>query len=296
MITIMGGAGHTGAGVAERLLKAGEKIRVLGRTPEKLQSLKAQGAEVMTGDAADPAHLARAFKGADAVYTLLPPNPASTDFRAEQDRVGEAIATVLRDVGVRHVVFLSSLGAELAGGTGPIAGLHAQEQRLRQLPGTNVLILRPGFFFDNHLGNIGLIKHQGINGGAIGPDVPMVMTSTRDIAAAAADALARRDFKGVVVRELLGKRDRTMREATAILGAAIGKPGLNYVQFSYDDFAAALQGAGFSANMAGLYAEMARAFNEGKIHSMRGRTLDNTTPTALEDFAPVFAAAYKAAP
>jgi uncharacterized protein YbjT (DUF2867 family) len=294
MIAVMGASGNTGMRITRLLLKEGEKVRALGRSAGKLAALKSAGAEVLAGDALDQAFLTAAFQGADGVYTLFPPDFRSTDYRAQQDRQGEAIVKAIRDSGVRHVVFLSSLGAEHMEGTGPIAGLHAQEERLRELGGTNVLVLRAGFFFENFYSTLDLIKHQGINGGAVAPDVPISMIATRDIAEVAAQALKARDWKGVAVRELLGQRDLTHTEATRILGARIGKPDLKYVQFPYSDFAAALVQMGFSQNVANLYVEMTRAINGGAVRSREGRSPSNTTPTRFEEFAESLARAYEA--
>ena len=127
------------------------------------------------------------------------------------------------------------------------------------------------------------------------PDVPFPMIATRDVADAAAHALTARSWTGVVVRELLGPRDLTYAEATRILGAKIGKPDLTYVQFPYADFAAALVQMGISQNVASLYAEMTRAFNEGRIRSREGRRPENTTPTRFEEFADGLAQAFRAA-
>jgi uncharacterized protein YbjT (DUF2867 family) len=295
MIAVMGASGNIGRRISELLLGAGEKARALGRSAEKLAGLKSRGAGVLTGDARDATFLTNSFRGAEAVYTLLPPDVQSQDYRRQQDEEGEAITQAIRDSGVRYVVFLSSLGADEPAGTGPIAGLHAQEERLRRLPGVNVLILRPAYFFENFYATLGLIKHQGINGGAIAPDLRFPMIATRDIADTAAQALRRRDWSGVVVRELLGARDLTFAEATRIIGARIGKPNLQYVQFPYTDFASSLVGMGISQNVAALYAEMIRAINEGKVKSLEGRQPGNTTPTTFEDFAEELARAYQAA-
>ena len=292
MISVMGATGHVGGEIARRLLGAGEKVRALGRSRETLAAIK--GAEALAGDAADAAYLANAFRGADAVFTLLPPDLHSADYRGLQDRQGEAIAKAVRDAGVRNVVFLSSVGAEQPSGTGPIAGLHAQEERLRALAGTNVLVLRPGFFFENFYGSLPVIKHQGVMGDAVGPDVSLPMIATRDIAAAAADALRARDFRGFAVRELLGPRDLTHAEAARVIGAAIGRPDLPYVQLSDEDMVGALVGAGLSPNVSSLYVEMSRAFNEGRVRSLEGRKPSNTTPTRFEDFATELAQAYQA--
>jgi uncharacterized protein YbjT (DUF2867 family) len=280
--------------IVEEALQRGEKVRALGRSAERLAPLRAHGAEVMAGDANDVGYLARAFAGADAVYTLIPPDPKAPDFRATQDRLGEATVRALRESGVRSVAFLSSLGADLASGNGPIAGLHAQEERLKALGVQNLLFLRAGYFFENHLATLQLIKQQGVNGGALAPDLPMAMVATRDIGKLAANALLARDFRGVVIQEILGPRDLTMAEATRIIGERIGKPDLRYVQLGYDDFQKNLVQMGLSPSIAGLYTEMVRAFNEGRIRSVQGRNPQNTTPTTFESFAAEIAAAYNA--
>jgi uncharacterized protein YbjT (DUF2867 family) len=235
-----------------------------------------------------------AFGGSDAVFTMLPPDATALDYRQLQDRTGEAIATAIADAGVGHVVFLSSLGADRPSGTGPIAGLHAQEQRLRQLRGAALLILRPAYFFENFYASLGLIKQKGINGGAIAGDVLFPMIATRDIADVAASALGRCDWSGVVVRELLGARDMTFAEATRIIGRHVGRPDLAYVQFPYEEFASSLEHAGLSPDVARLYAELARAINEGKVSSVEGRRPDTSTPTTFEEFAGELARAYGA--
>ena len=109
----------------------------------------------------DAAFLTRAFRGADAVFTMLPPDLQAADYRAAQDRVSAAITTAIRDSGVRSVVVLSSLGAELADGTGPIVTLYDFEQRLKQLEHVDVLVLRPAYFFENFEESLDLITAAG---------------------------------------------------------------------------------------------------------------------------------------
>jgi uncharacterized protein YbjT (DUF2867 family) len=220
----------------------------------------------------------------DGAFTLQPPNPTAADYPARQASEGEAIAKAIAASGVKHVVALSSVGADRPSGTGPIAGLHAQEERLKRLTGVNVLVLRPGFFFENFFAVLPLIEHQGINGGAIAGATPLPMIATQDIGDAAARALAARDWTGFQVRELLGPRDLTHDEATRIIGAGIGKPGLPYVRFPYADYAASLVQAGLSKSMADLYAEMSKAFDDGLVVSVEGRNAANTTPTTFETF------------
>ncbi len=292
---VTGATGNVGRKTAEGLLKAGKKVRAVGRGAERLAPLKALGAEAFVGSVEDPADMARAFAGARAAFLMVPPQYGAPDFRAYQNRVGRAYEEALRQAGVSHAVTLSSVGAHLSEGVGPIKGLYDLEQRLNKLPGLNVVHLRPAFFMENHLFSVGLIKHQGINGGALRENISIPMIATADIAQAAVKLLGALSFKGQSSRELLGPRDWSMPEATRVLGRAVGKPDLPYVAFSYEDTQKALEGMGFSPDAAQNMVEMYRAFNEGVIVPTEARSAENTTPTALERFAAVFAEAYRAA-
>src|SRR5262245_29165571 len=294
MITVMGASGRTGRKIAETLLRAGQAVRVVGRAEYKLAHLGKAGAELRVGDPTDAEFLAEAFRGADAAYTLLPNDHESPDFRAQQDRQGDAIVEAVKRSGIRYVVALSSLGAELSEGTGIIAGLHAQEERLKRLPGVHLLLLRPIFFFENFSRHLPTIREEGYSADSLAPDLAVPMAATTDIAATAAKALVSRDWEGVEVRELLGPRDLSFAEAMLLLGEEIGIYDLQYVQFSYPEMIRTLVRSGFSRSFAEAYVETTRAFNEGKIRPMSGRTQRNTTPTRFEDFAPALARAYEA--
>ena len=293
MITVMGASGNTGKVVAEKLLSAGEKIRVIARNAEHLKTLRERGAETFVGDALDAAFLTSAFRGAESAYAMVPPDYTQPDLRKYYARFGESIGKAARDSGIKRMVLLSSIGGELNEGTGPIAGLHDMEERFRKL-GVDLLILRPGYFYDNFYSQLGLIKQQGINGGAIEPDVPVPMTATQDVGAAAADELSRNEFRGVTVRELLGPRDYTMVETTRILGEKIGKPDLKYIRFSDADFVGALLQLGISKGIADALVEMDHAISARVVRPLEGRNKRTTMPTSFETFADKLAAAYKA--
>jgi uncharacterized protein YbjT (DUF2867 family) len=284
MITIMGATGHVGRQITRQLLAAGEPVRAIGRNPAALAELEAAGAEIAAGDAADAEFLAETFRGSEAVHTLLPYDPASPDFRAEQARLGEAVVAAVRKSGVRRVVALSSLGADIPAGTGFIAaGLHRQEERLRGLSGVDLMLLRPTLFFDSIVAGLPFVEVMGVNADAVDPHVPVPMIATKDVAAAAAEALLSRDWSGVQVRELLGPCDLTYTQATRILGAAVGRPDLQYVRLPDEDMLGALVEAGFSPDTAALHVELGRALSNGIIVPNGGRSPRNTTPTRFED-------------
>jgi uncharacterized protein YbjT (DUF2867 family) len=294
MYVVLGASGNTGHVVAKNLLARRQKVRVVGRNAARLQPLAAEGAEIFIGDATDGPTLTKAFHGADSAYVLIPPDPASSDFRAFQDRVSDAITTAVQNAGVKNVVSLSSFGADKASGTGPVVGLHNLEQKLNQIDGANVLHLRAGYFMENTLAQVGAIRMLGNAVGPLRPDLKVPMIATRDIGAAAADALLRLAFRGKQTQELHGQRDLDYIEATTIIGKAIGKPDLGYIQAPENQIQAAMVMMGMSENFAGLILEMAVALNAGHMRALEPRTVTNTTPTKFETFvAEAFFPAYQ---
>jgi len=294
MLVITGATGKTGSKITELLLDKGHGVRVIGRDAGKLKGFTAKGAEAAVGDMADKAFLAKAFSGADAVFALIPPNFGAVDFRAYQKTIGESVAAAVKVSGVKYVVNLSSQGAHLPDKTGPVAGLHDQEKRLNDLEGVNVLHLRPTYFMENLLVNIDMIRKMNIMGSAVQGDIQFAMIATKDIAAYAAERLVKRDFTGKSVVDLLGQRDLSLDEAAAIIGKKLGKPDLKYVAFPYEDAEKGMVAMGLSADLSRLYVEMSRALNDGLFAVNIPRTKENTTQTAFETFADLFAVVYHA--
>lgn len=293
MYVVLGATGHTGWIIANSLLLNGERVRVVGRNASRLERLVRKGAEAFVANVSDAAALAKAFSGARAVYLMLPPNITSPDYRADQERESDAIAKAVKGAGVRYAVHLSSYGANVLEGTGPIAGLHASEQKLNAISGLNVLHLRPGYFMENHLTAIEMIQGMGIFGHALLPDRKHPMIATRDIGEYAAQRFLKLDFSGKQTRELLGERDISMNEATAVIARGIGKPDLRYVQFPYEQVEQILAQMGVPPKTSGQFIEMYRAMDEGVVAGREPRSAENTTPTSFERFVQdVFAPAY----
>jgi uncharacterized protein YbjT (DUF2867 family) len=168
------------------------------------------------------------------------------------------------------------------------------EEKINTIRHLNVLHLRPSYFMENTLAQIGVIQKFGAVGGIIKGDLKFPMIATKDIGAVAADALELRDFAGISTRELLGPRDVSMNEVAKIIGAGIGKPGLSYMEAPVPMFVMGLRQAGMSANMAELLAEMSLSTNTGVFKGEEARSARNTTPTTYETFvAEVFAPAFR---
>ena len=177
------------------------------------------------------------------------------------------------------MVALSSIGGELASGNGFIASLHRQERRLRALDRANLMILRPGAFFEGFYAALDTIRHEGVVADSVAPEAKVPMIATADIAAVAAGALRARNWSGVVVRELIGPRELTYTEAAAAIGAAIGQPDLQYLQLPDEELVAILtEAAGFSPDFAALFVEFNQALSEGRAALARGSQPEQHDP------------------
>ena len=297
MYVVTGASGNSGHVVAEKLLKAGTKVRAIGRSAERLKHLTGLGAEPFVADLGDRAALAKAFAGAEGVYAMIPPDEAALDYRAHQDKITDAIVAALTETKVKHVVSLSSFGADKPNGTGPVAGLHLLEKKLNQIPGLNAVHLRAGYFMENTLPQIGIIKQFGMMAGPLRADLKLPMIATRDIGAAAAEWLLKLDFSGQRTAELLGERDITMSEVAGVAGRAIGKPDLTYMQLPNEQVMGAMIQMGMSKSLVELMLEMAGALNSGHMAALEPRSAKSTTPTSYESFVnDVFVPRFKGIP
>ncbi len=289
MLILLGSSGQITSQLALQLLGAGHAVRIVGRNASALAPLARAGAELAVGDSSDAAFLERAFAGATAAYTMLPPCYSEPDMRTAQDRIGAVIAQTVRRARLRRVVNLSSVGAEKVEGTGPVAGLHAQEQRLFGIPG--VLHLRPGFFMENYLHTMHAVAAEGVLRGPESADALISMVATRDIAAVAARELTEPTRDGAIV--LHAKRHSTPRDVAAVLGESIGKSTLPYVQSAPAEAKAILLQQGFSPSAADQLETLAHWLSTSAIESVSAAPIE-IQPTTLEIFArETFARAYK---
>jgi uncharacterized protein YbjT (DUF2867 family) len=290
---ILGASGNTGSIITDFLLSKGKKLRVVGRDSGRLQRFVYEGAEAFTADVTDVPALTKAFRGAGAAYLLLPPITS----REDQERQSDAIAKAVQGAGLPYAVYLSSYGAQVPKGTGPVTGLHSAEQKLNAIDGLNVLHLRAAYFMENNLAAISMIQGMGIFGHALLPDLKLPMIATRDVGNYAAYRLLDLDFSGKQTCELLGERDLSLTEVTAIIARGIGKPDLRYQQFPYDQVQQMLEQMGMTPKKAAVYIEMFQAINAGVLAAQEPRSRKNTTRTSFEQFVEdVFVPAYHGKP
>lgn len=291
---LTGGAGHITKPLAQKLLAAGHEVIVVGRNAENLKPLTDKGAKAAIGSVEDGAFLKQAFSGADAVYTMVPPNFGAANWKGWIAQIGQHYADAIKAAGVKHVVNLSSVGAHMPEGCGPVSGLHRVEETLNDLNDVNIKHLRPGYFYVNLYANIGMIKNANLFGGNIAKaDDKIVIVHPADIADAAAEELLNLDCEGRSVR-YIASDEPTAQEIANALGKAVGKPDLQWTEFGDEDALNGMKGVGLPEEVAVNYTEMGHAMRTGQMTEDYWKHRPALSKIKLEDFAKEFAAAYQA--
>ena len=268
MFVITGVTGNTGSVVATTLLAAKQPVRVVLRDAAKADAWKAKGAEVAIADLGDEAALAKALAGATGAYILLPPTAwNATGIAADRKLKIAAITNAVKTAKPKHVVMLSSIGANHASGTGPVASLHALEVELGKtaVPTT---FLRAAYFMDNWAGMIdGAIKSGSLYYGAK-DGLAFAQVATEDIGRTAAKLLVESAPKGMRIVELAGPKEYTLADAAAAIAKASGKP-VGAVSVPIPAVVQSLVGMGASQELAEGMGELTDALNKGLLQFER---------------------------
>ena len=283
-IAIATPTGNVGSKVVKNLIEDGRhELILLARKPEKVSEAHSRGARIEQGDIENADYVKRATKWVNALFWVVPSDPATTDYRGRARRIAENAASAIRENNVERVVFLSSMGAHLGEGLGPISGLYDSEHILRRSV-WNLAILRPAFFMENFLMSLQGIAEANSIFMPVAGNVTLPMVATRDIAEVASKWLGDETWKGLNVVPIHGPRDYSFNEAAHLIGDALGHE-VKHVRVSYNQAREQLLGIGMSENMADGFLEMESALENGRVKPEVARRKDTTTPTTLETFA-----------
>jgi len=291
---LTGSIGNISKPLAATLIAEGHQVTIISNSESRKVEIENLGAKAAIGSVLDVTFLTNAFSGADAVYLMIPPTFSVSDWLGFQKEVAENFITAVQQSGVKNIVQLSSIGAHMGEGAGPIDGLAYLEKRLDNIDGINVIKLRPSYFYTNFYTLIDLVKHAGILGSNLGEgDQQFVLTHPKDIADAAAKHLLALDFKEQTI-EYVSSDIRSFSEIATVLGKAIDKPELPWINFSDEDTLQGMLQSGLPEVFAKSYVQMGKSIREGLIQEDYFKR--NELPhgrVKLEDFAKEFAQAYK---
>lgn len=292
---LTGGAGHISKPAAEKLLAAGHEVTIISRHEDHVKELVAKGARVAEGSVEDAAFLTAAFAGADAVYLMIPPNfNPGQNWRAFQNNVSDIFVAAIQQSQVNNAVVLSSVGAHMGEGSGPVDGLADLEKKLAVLKEVNVKCLRPSYFMYNLFSMIPLIRGMNIMGSNFGgTGEKLVLTHTNDIADVLAEELLGLSFTGQSIR-YIASDERDPAEIASVLSNAIGKPGIPWVTFTDEQALSGMLQAGLPETIANGYTELGTALRTGAAQEDYWKHQPVPGKIKLEDFAKEFAAVFNA--
>lgn len=294
-IVVTGSLGHISKPLTEELVQKGHAVTVVSSKAGKQQEIEALGATAAIGSMADPEFLTATFTGADAVYCMVPPAnyfDHDLDLLAYYHEIGNNYAQAIAQSGVKRIVNLSTIGGNLEKGSGILLGAHDVEEILNRLASDVAIThIRPTSFFYNLFGYVGMIKDAGIIAANYGQSELIPWVSPIDIAAVIAEEivtpLAGRKMRYVVSEELTGE------ETARILGAAIGKPDLQWIVIPDEQVQSGLITAGMNPQIAVGMVEMYAGLHTGLLLEDYNRNKPAVIgKVKLTDFAKEFAAAF----
>lgn len=290
-IILTGSIGHISKPLAQSLINAGHNVSIISSKKENTDAIEGLGAKALIGSVESADFVAQAFKGADAVYLMIPPIWNVADWFAYQKNVSHNFVNAVSANNINKVVVLSSIGAHMINGAGPIDGLAYLEGLINQLPHVNAIYLRPSYFYYNFFSMIPLIKANGFMGSNLPDTHKLVLTHTSDIVNNAFNAF-NNEIEGKKI-VYIASDERKLSDVASTLGNAIGLPDLKWVEFTDEQSLGGLLQAGLPETIAQGYVTMGKAIksNELESHYLVNKPSE-LGKVKLEDFAKEFAVVY----
>ena len=278
-IVLTGSLGNISKPLAMELIEKGHLVTVISSKTERQKDIEELGAKAAIGTMEDIDFMTKTFKGADAVYCMIPFRFTEEDQKAYFRKIETNYIQAIKQNNIEKVIILSGWAAD-------IEGSHT----FNQLSDRTVIELRPGSFYTNFYGNIKMIKeHSAIMAGYNGED-KIAFVSPNDIAVAAFEELTA-TFQGKKVR-YVASEELTCNEAAKILGKAIGKPDLKWITLSEEQVLNGLIQSGFPQQLANNFVKMQVEMHSGKIFENYLKNRPELGKTKLKEFAKEFAKAY----
>ncbi|MCE3076622.1 NAD(P)H-binding protein [Chryseobacterium gwangjuense] len=290
-IIITGSLGNVAKPLAQQLIADGHNITVVSSSDSRKQDIESLGAIPAIGSITDLDFLTKTFEGADSVFVMTPPAISADKIVENTTNAGKNYAEALKNAHVKRAVMLSSVGAASPVENGPIAGLHNIEKLYNEVENTSFTFLRAGYFYTNFFNDIPLVQNAGIIGGNYPENIEIPLVHPDDIAKAAAEELVKSPI-GKNIRYIVGD-NRKASDFAKVLGSAVEKPELPWVEFSDEEALNGMVQAGLPQDMAKLYVEMGRGMRTGVVQK---DFIENGSPVTgsikLEDFAKEFSSKF----
>jgi uncharacterized protein YbjT (DUF2867 family) len=296
-IVLTGSISNVGRPLTQALVKKGHAVTVVTSKKERRKDIEGLGATAAVGSMFDVSFLTATFAGADIVYLMETMDAVGdnfdqdADFIGSIDEIGKNYAQAVRQNGIKRVIHLSSIGAHMQKGNGILRFHYNVESTLKQLPAdVSIKFIRPVGFYTNLFGLIRNIKTKGVIISNYGGDKKEPWVSPWDIADVIAEEIEK-PFEGRTVR-YVASGEYSPNEIASALGAAIGKPDLQWQVIPDEQLLSSWLSIGFNAQVAHGFVEMQASQGSGLLYEDYYRHKPTLGNVKLEAFAQQFAAAY----
>jgi NAD(P)H dehydrogenase (quinone) len=277
MYVITGITGQVGGVVGRTLLEAGKPVRAVVRSAGKGREWSERGCEVALATIEDAASLAAAFKGAEAVFVLVPPIFDPLPEFPEARAIGVALRSALEVARPGRVVYLSTIGAQ-ASQSNLLSQHGIIEKAISNLP-MPLTVLRPGWFMENCSWDVAPARERGVIPSFLQPlDKPVPMVATADIGKVAAEIL-QEPWSSHHLVELEGPKRVTPNEAGATFARLLRKP-VRMEVVPRESWEALFRSQGMKNPLPRI--RMLDGFNEGWITFEQGEAGTRKGSTTLE--------------
>ena len=262
-IVVTGSLGHIGKPLTRQLVREGHQVTVVSSSESRRTDIEQEGATAAIGSLDDVAFLRATCQDADAIFAMTPPNYTEVDIVGYYRRIATSYVEALSDSSVRRVVYLSSFGAHLDQGTGPILGSHHAEKILNAHKNKWALThIRAGYFDYNLIPQKASIRYQGAMSANYGGDDMIPLVAPSDIARVAARELVRTADAPLVCYAV--SQMVTANQIAQAIGTAIGKPELKWIVLD-DEAEEEILAKHIPAHYAKALTELGASLHQGRL-------------------------------
>ncbi|MDP4146546.1 MAG: SDR family oxidoreductase [Bacillota bacterium] len=244
-ILIIGATGNIGSELTRLLSNEGQNVRVTVRPTSNTEKLKNPGVELVNADLSDTASLKEAMSGIEKVFFAAPLAPNMVELSSN-------IIQAAKEAGVKHLVKISGIGAELEAIT--LAKWHRAVEKEMEQSGMDYTFLRPNSFMQNIVNYSGYtIRDHGAMYAPMG-DGKISLIDARDIAKVAYHVLTEKGHENKAYT-LTGPSAISYPEIADILSTVTGK-SVKFVDVSAEDARKSMLGAGMPTEVVDALLEL----------------------------------------
>ena len=268
-IVLTGSTGNITLPLTQNLVRHGHQVKVISRDKENKAFIESLGATPAIGSMEDKNFLLKSFLDADIVYCMVPypiiKNEIQQIFRF-YTQLAENYTHAIEQAGVKKVVILSTVGADMPYGNGLLQYGHMIEGIFNKLnPEIKIKFMRPVGFYENVLAFIPQIKSQRKITTNYGGELEKPWVSTEDIAEAITESMLQ-PFMNREITYIMSEM-LSCQDVATILGTSIGIPELKWEIISENKTLENYIKAGMSHSTALSFIAMNNSMQDGSLYA-----------------------------